>query len=283
MFSYCLYSYRYRCIVLPPSRTRLNHTHIVYIVGGIWLVAFLACVPVALWFVTIEVSMNASTVTVCTLVFPNVEVRVSYIFVSATLFVTSVVPIAWLIFNYAAIFRKLVSNERYWKKQNAARRQRSIQFTEDFQTSFDELRHQKHCRTIKILFCDVCFTIIMWLPLLIVMGLIHLDSAKDDNYFMHSHDFIAVLIVALANTIVNPILYGMFDSNIRSYLIGTLKSVSGSRNNSKSGSSEKAEIVKAMDVETISKRDSVLFANQNAQPILDEQAQKTQERICSRL
>lgn len=280
LWSLALISFeRYRCIVLPHSRTRLSQTHIKYIITAIWAVGCIACTPVALWFVTITVPLNSSTVTVCTLVFPNTFIRVSYIFIIATLVSTSVVPITWLTFNYVAIFRKLMANERYWKRQNLARRKLSIQFTEEFQVSFDELRHRKHCRTIKILFCDVCFTIIMWSPLVIIMGLIHLDAAKDDDYFIHSHDFIAALIVALANTIVNPVLYGMFDSNIRSRFVGTIKSISG-HNNSKSGSTDKAEIVKEMDVEVASKRGSVLYANNNPQTIsANEEINKTQISI----
>ena len=62
----------------------------------------------------------------------------------------------------------------------------------------------------------------MWLPITIVMLLIYLDGRRpteDTNFFLKSHHFIWALVIAQLNTVVNPLLYGVFSENVRACFI----------------------------------------------------------------
>lgn len=58
----------------------------------------------------------------------------------------------------------------------------------------------------------------MWLPITVVMFLIYLDGSRqtnDTDFFLRSHHFVWALAIALLNTVVNPILYGVLSENFR--------------------------------------------------------------------
>ena len=82
----------------------------------------------------------------------------------------------------------------------------------------EEIRLQKHLRVVRILLLNVVAVLVMWLPITTVMLLIYLDGRRpneDTNFFLTSHHFIWALIIAQLNTVVNPLLYGVFSENFR--------------------------------------------------------------------
>lgn len=58
----------------------------------------------------------------------------------------------------------------------------------------------------------------MWTPISVLLILIYLDGRRpteDTNFFLKSHHFIWAFIVAQLNTVINPLLYGVFSENFR--------------------------------------------------------------------
>lgn len=83
----------------------------------------------------------------------------------------------------------------------------------------EEIRLHKHIRVVRILLLNVVAVLVMWLPITIVMTLIYLDGRRpteDTNFFLRSYHFLWAVVVAQLNTVVNPLLYGLFSENFRS-------------------------------------------------------------------
>lgn len=82
----------------------------------------------------------------------------------------------------------------------------------------EELRLNKHLRVVRVLLLNVLVVLIMWLPITVLMSLIYVDGSRpteDTGFFLRSHHFIWALLAALLNTVVNPLLYGLFSENFR--------------------------------------------------------------------
>lgn len=82
----------------------------------------------------------------------------------------------------------------------------------------EELRLNKHLRVVRVLLLNVIVVLLMWLPITVVMFLIYIDGRRpyeDTGFFLRSHHFIWSLVVALLNTVVNPLLYGVLSENFR--------------------------------------------------------------------
>lgn len=89
----------------------------------------------------------------------------------------------------------------------------------------EEIRLHKHIRVMRILLLNVVAVLVMWLPITIIALLLFIDAQrppKQTDFFMRSHHFIWALITAQLNTVVNPILYGMFSENFRVCVIKIL-------------------------------------------------------------
>ncbi|KAJ8942961.1 hypothetical protein NQ318_016736 [Aromia moschata] len=86
----------------------------------------------------------------------------------------------------------------------------------------EEIRLNKHIKVVRVLFLNVIVVLVMWLPMTVIMILIYIDGRRaneDKNYFLRSHHFIAALSVALLNTVVNPLLYGVLSDSFRTCLL----------------------------------------------------------------
>lgn len=82
----------------------------------------------------------------------------------------------------------------------------------------EELRLHKHVRVVRVLLLNVVVVLLMWLPITVVMFLIYVDGSRpneDTAFFLRSHHFFWALVIALLNTVVNPVLYGVFSENFR--------------------------------------------------------------------
>lgn len=83
----------------------------------------------------------------------------------------------------------------------------------------EEVRISKHLRVVRLLLLNVAAVLAMWLPITLLMLLIYLDghrAREDTGFFLRSRHFVWALIVAQLNTVVNPLLYGLFSENFRS-------------------------------------------------------------------
>lgn len=86
----------------------------------------------------------------------------------------------------------------------------------------EEIRLQKHLRVVRIILLNVVAVLLMWLPITILMLLVYIDSRRpidDTNFFLKSHHFIWTLIIAQLNTVMNPLLYGVFSENFRACFV----------------------------------------------------------------
>lgn len=83
----------------------------------------------------------------------------------------------------------------------------------------EELRLHKHLRVVRLLLLNVVVVLLMWLPITVISYLIYQDGIRPNentNFFLRSHHFVWCLTIALLNTVVNPLLYGVFSENFRS-------------------------------------------------------------------
>jgi hypothetical protein len=82
----------------------------------------------------------------------------------------------------------------------------------------EEARLGKHLRVVRVLLLNVVVVLIMWLPITVIMFLIYIDGRRpteDTGFFLRSHHFVWALLVALLNTVLNPLLYGVLSENFR--------------------------------------------------------------------
>lgn len=245
---------RHRCIVVPPYRSHLTPKLAAILTLGTWLLAAILFLPVAFWFR--EEKIDQKTV-ICTLVFPRSEkINLSLSFTIPVVLFTCLLPMALLVFHYQRIFQKLTKTKNRWSSNaqvtissipdlNSSRRQSSLSIigglaspmsrktSTSSQTGLglgklragslsqhEELRLAKHVRVVRILLLNVVAVLLMWLPITVIMFLIYVDGSRPNentDFFLRSHHFIWSLLIALLNTIVNPLLYGVLSENFRSY------------------------------------------------------------------
>lgn len=201
---------RHRCIVVPPFRSQLTPRRATLLTILTWLIGFVVFLPVVAWFREQTVDNNAR---ICTLVFPrNDTVNVSLVFLVTTLSLTCITPLTLFVYHYQRIFRKLNETRERWKANETNK------FKTDVIRQQEEIRFNRHIRVIRVLLTNVLVVLLMWLPISIIMLLIYVDGSRpneDTNFFLRSHHFIWALQIALLNTIVNPLLYGVMSENFR--------------------------------------------------------------------
>ncbi|XP_008483626.1 neuropeptide Y receptor type 2 [Diaphorina citri] len=187
---------RYFCIVVPPYRSKLTPHRVLLLTLGTWFIACVVFVPVVLWFREQEVLESRL---ICTIVFPNVPtVSVSTAFTVVMVVLACLLPLALLVYYYCAIFRKLVETKKKWEHSHLSS------------------HHARHTRVMRMLCISVCVILAMWLPIFLTMILIYIDGRRptaDTEFFLRSHHFLWPLLLALANTVVNPLLFGALSEN----------------------------------------------------------------------
>ncbi|XP_030754706.1 somatostatin receptor type 5-like [Sitophilus oryzae] len=242
---------RHSCIVVPPYRSKMSPSQAKIASCLIWLATAAVFIPVTLWFREIH---SENDLTVCSLVFPKSDtVSLSIIFIVVVVLFASLLPMGLLVYHYQQIFQKILSTKNAWStscvvisaveikgcSRAQTRRQSELSLSDIFVpwprkfstqmstsnasrhgslSTQEELRLNKHIKVVQILFLNVLVVLAMWLPITIVIVLIHIDGRKDNNdrnYFLRSCHFIAALLIALSNTVVNPLLYGVLSDNFR--------------------------------------------------------------------
>lgn len=249
---------RYRCIVVPPYRSKMTPTQASLASLIIWISTIIIFIPVTLWFRQVTSENN---LTICTLIFPKSStVQYSILFVIPVVLFACLLPMCLLVFYYQRIFHKILSTRNTWAtscvmisavdikgcKRAEMRRQSELSLSDifvpwprKFSAQFaacpngnmgrqgslshhEEIRLNKHIKVVRILFLNVVVVLVMWLPITIIMLLIYVDGRRaneDKNYFLRSHHFIIALTVALLNTVINPLLYGVLSDSFRACLV----------------------------------------------------------------
>ncbi|KAL2720404.1 free fatty acid receptor 4-like [Vespula squamosa] len=238
---------RHKCLVVAPYRSILTNQRVLFICLTTWIVAFFVFLPVAIWFKPRAVSGG---VTICTLVFPQKSVvKISLIFTIVTLTFTCLLPMGLLVYHYQQIFKKILNTRDRWAVPCVAqdlttgkgnRRDSELSVVGSLipwvgrklstssvvertgrtgsMSQHEEVRLHKHIRVMRILLLNVVAVLVMWLPITIIALLLFIDAQRppeQTDFFMRSHHFIWALITAQLNTVVNPILYGIFSENFR--------------------------------------------------------------------
>ncbi|XP_076250325.1 somatostatin receptor type 5-like isoform X1 [Rhynchophorus ferrugineus] len=245
---------RHRCIVIPPYRSKMTLIQATTASVVIWLAIAIVFIPVSIWFREI----HSDGLTICSLVFPRSErFSFSIIFIVTVVVFACLLPMGLLVYHYQQIFRKILSTKNAWStscvvisavevkgcNRSQTRRQSELSLSDIFVpwprkfstqmsasnasrhgslSTQEEIRLNKHIKVVRILFLNVVLVLAMWLPITIVMILIHIDGRRelhDKNYFLRSYHFVAALIIALLNTVVNPLLYGVLSDNFRACLM----------------------------------------------------------------
>lgn len=183
---------RYFCIVVPPYRSKLTPRRAVLLTVATWVIACVLFLPVALWFREQEVLDDRL---ICTIVFPNVGwFSLSAAFTVLLVIISCILPLTLLVYYYHRIFKKLVQTKQVWQSSH----------------------HARHTRVVRMLILSVSVILLMWLPIFLTLVLIYIDgrrSTPDTGFFLRSHHFLWSLVLALANTVVNPLLYGALSEN----------------------------------------------------------------------
>lgn len=238
---------RHRCLAVAPYRSALTAPRVLATSLVTWSIAACIFVPVAFWFKSKEIENG---LTICTLIFPRSEViNVALCFTVPIIVLACLLPMTLLVYHYQRIFQKILDTRSRWavpcvvqSTDGSATGRRDSELSvvgtlipwpgrklsttsvtgrrgrAGSLSQHEEVRLHKHLRVVRILLLNVVAVLMMWLPITIVMLLIYLDSRRsveDTNFFLRSHHFVWTLVVAQLNTVVNPLLYGVFSENFR--------------------------------------------------------------------
>ncbi|XP_043283224.1 free fatty acid receptor 4-like [Venturia canescens] len=238
---------RHRCLAVAPYRSALTGSRVLAASLLTWIIGSLIFLPAAFWFRPKEVMGD---VTICTLVFPRSDVvNISLCFTIPIIIVACLLPMVLLVYHYQRIFQRILDTRSRWavscvtqaqESGSGGRRDSELsvvgtlvpwagrklssasvtgrQGRAGSLSQHEEVRLHKHLRVVRILLLNVVAVLVMWLPITTVMLLIYIDGRRpneDTDFFLKSHHFIWALITAQLNTVINPLLYGVFSENFR--------------------------------------------------------------------
>ena len=182
---------RYMCVCLL-NRYRLSVKQLVFSIACIWFVAIGFPVPVALAQSVISIQIGNDSFTFCGVSWREEFHTEIYLGFMATFFF--LIPLAVISAFYLRILRVVNSSVERMRTSN----QNSVK-----SGARKQIRLIKMCSAIVFLF------VVMWLPFFIISFLgVHLKQITSTH-------FTATLILALANTCCNPVLYGYFNDRFR--------------------------------------------------------------------
>ncbi|XP_062612837.1 free fatty acid receptor 4-like [Saccostrea cucullata] len=198
---------RYICI-FKTSVKRVTPKMAMCSIVILWFLAFVAFIPLAMYFNLKSFPFGTTSVNICTLLWPNNQlIRVSLIFTICICIIGFVVPLGILVFNYFRILKK------FKKSRNAV-----MTIATNNTTKSIKSREQRDFRLVKNLILLVVLFLVMWLPIFIVFVLLQADG-MDDEMEVSSQAFIGALCVALGNACVNPFLYGIMNEKVKRRII----------------------------------------------------------------
>ncbi|XP_011502175.1 PREDICTED: free fatty acid receptor 4-like [Ceratosolen solmsi marchali] len=245
---------RHRCLVVAPYRSGLTCTKVVAASFVTWTIAASLFLPTVFWFKPKEV-LDGSTICTLVFPRSEI-LNISLCFTIPIIVIACILPMSLLVYHYQRIFQRILNTRNRWavscvaqgletdsnRRRDselsvigilvlwAGRKTSSASVTGSSGvvnrqgrtgslSQHEEIRLHKHLRVVRILLLNVMAVLVMWLPITVVMMLIYLDGRRpteDTNFFLRSHHFIWALVIAQFNTVVNPLLYGVFSENFRS-------------------------------------------------------------------
>ncbi|XP_012250870.2 free fatty acid receptor 4-like [Athalia rosae] len=259
---------RHRCLAIAPYRSALTGRRVLAAALITWLIGASLFLPAAFWFRPKNVNGDV----ICTLIFPRSDtVNVSLFFTIPIIVFACLLPMGLLVYHYQRIFQRILDTRSRWAVPCVAqgveggagnlRRDSELSVVGTLMpwagrklstvsipgrqgragslSHHEEIRLNKHLRVVRILLLNVVAVLMMWLPITIVMFLIYIDGRRpneDTNFFLKSHHFVWALVVAQLNTVVNPLLYGLFSENFRACFA---KLWGGGKSRDPNGSGEK--------------------------------------------
>ncbi|XP_050343422.1 tachykinin-like peptides receptor 86C [Nymphalis io] len=192
---------RYQAIV-RPMRPRMSKTCSLIMIAGIWVSGMLLAIPCLLYSTTKEYRSKGILKTACLLSWPDGLPDVSYMdFIYQVLFfvVTYAVPMLGMTFFYSAMGRVL------WGSRSIG---------ELTQRQADSIRSKR--KVVKMFILVIVIFGICWLPYHTYFIYTHFNpSILYMKYIQHV--YLGFYWLAMANAMVNPIIYYWMNAKFRSY------------------------------------------------------------------
>ncbi|XP_045765313.1 tachykinin-like peptides receptor 86C [Maniola jurtina] len=192
---------RYQAIV-RPMRPRMSKRYSLIMIAGIWVSGVLLAMPCLLFSTTKQYRSKGTIKTACLLLWPDGLPDVSHMdFVYQVLFfvITYVAPMLGMIFFYTAMGRVL------WGSKSIG---------ELTQRQLDSI-HSKR-KVVKMFILVIVIFGICWLPYQLYFVYAHFNPSV--MFMKHiQHIYLAFYWLAMANAMVNPIIYYWMNAKFRSY------------------------------------------------------------------
>ncbi|XP_045188188.2 free fatty acid receptor 4-like [Mercenaria mercenaria] len=194
---------RYLCINRGLVN-RVRTVHVVSICLCIWIISACCFLPLAVFFHVKEIEVADDIISICTLLWPKGRIRYSALFMAMLFVFAFLLPMTIITFDYYKIFRK------FWSSKRAVGALSHIQ-SRSQRAAIS--RRNKDIKMVKTLILLVFVFVIMWLPLFVVLSLLHHDVSYTHNT-LPSYGLTWTLIVAYMNPCVNPFLYGFINLEV---------------------------------------------------------------------
>ncbi|XP_035680352.1 neuropeptide FF receptor 2-like [Branchiostoma floridae] len=185
------------CVIVHPTRDRLTVRQAVYLIIAIWVVAAIIMAPQAIVRRDESFQFGELNLSVCGEFWPSPLLRKAY---SAFLFVICyAAPVLINTFLYGRTGYKL------WMTKSAAAPKACSNQTE------------QRSRIIKMMVIIVAVFAITWMPLYSCWLLEDFGQlTHDQSAMLHSYIYPIAHVMAFANSAVDPFIYGLYSSNLRS-------------------------------------------------------------------
>ncbi|XP_074641161.1 free fatty acid receptor 4-like [Tubulanus polymorphus] len=188
-----------------------------------WVIAAAAFIPLALFFHVKQFPFGTSSVTICTLMWPTKEIKMSCIFVLIVCILGFIVPLIVIIFNYVQIFKKFSSKreETALRRLSSSAEPPAVQESDDKDTEEDQVsRDAKDYQLVRMTAMVVGTFIVMWTPLCIIFLVVLFDGYgyNGGRMAIKSWSFIFAICLAFTNSCMNPVIYFTFNQKFRSGL-----------------------------------------------------------------
>ncbi|XP_078578843.1 neuropeptide FF receptor 2-like [Branchiostoma floridae x Branchiostoma japonicum] len=201
---------RYKAIVFP-TEPRMTLKAMRKTLVGVWICALAISTP-QIFVNNIEVYREGSeSLHVCYEQWPDVVYKQTYTVM--LLAVVYIVPLLSVLYLYGRIFHRMMFKPGPRTGGNLAANRNKCTGAVS----------KKRVRVIKMLITVVVLFAMSWLPLYTVWMLLDFGNLpKETDAFIHVNVFPFVHWFALSNSCVNPIVYGLFNSNIRKHIRSAL-------------------------------------------------------------
>ena len=173
--------------------------------------------PIAIHFIVLELPLNNRTVKICTLVWPNSPVRPSILYTSlmGTFFIF--IPFILITFFYSKIFQVLKRSRNNLMSYGSLSSDSDGTMRPIPSKSTGTGRTRRDRKIITMLVTVVVVFVVSWIPMFLVFVLMLYDGLSQ-ALIVRSHYFLLAICIAFTNACINPIIYGVMNTNFTSAL-----------------------------------------------------------------